>query len=141
MESTYDFDLETSWHYGYHGPGEPYTARRERSWADPCPKCGTEVTGIHGVSETVVINEQSVISVPNPACPYDEDDPHTPDCICTAVVNPCPDPIFNTYRQMPAAYYLKPCGHAVATFRIYTESRAEPGTLGALYEEWSKTDG
>ena len=84
-----------------------------KRWYDPCPRCGGEVTDLDYEVETVRSNPPSVIAVPNPACPYDEDDPDSPDCICTAVPDFAPDPMFDEMIPIGATFTMRPCGDVI----------------------------
>lgn len=112
-----------------------------RTWCDPCPRCGAEVTGLDATAIIVVTNEQAVIPLPNPACPWDEDDPDSGDCICSALINPAPDPMFDEQHVAGWEVTLHPCGHMRADLpKIYQETTAAPGTLGELMSDWAAGD-
>lgn len=103
-----------------------------RTWMDPCPVCGQPVTGFHAEAVTVTDNPYSVISIRNPACQWDERDPDSPDCICTAVINPAPSPLFDQVHVVGYRYWLRPCDHEVAKITLHSQEVPEPGTLAAL---------
>jgi hypothetical protein len=121
----------TPWHR--KDPAVPIITR---TWMDPCPHDGREVTGFDAEAITVRDNPQAVIGIHNPACQWDEEDPDSPDCICTSYINPAPDPMFDTIHVVGYIYTLRPCGHQVSKVRIYSQEVPEPGTLGALMAEW-----
>lgn len=120
---------------------DPAVAREVRTWCpDPCPECGAQITGISATAETVRSNPYSLIRIPDPYCPH-ETDPDA-DCTCTVIHNPYPDPLYDELH--PAGRMILralPCGHRIPKITIMRQERAEPGTLGALYEEWGKADG
>lgn len=124
------------------------------TWYDPCPQCGGVVTGCDGQSETIKSNPMSVISSRNPACRYDDEDPDSPDCTCTAIANPCPDPFYDETIVIGMNVTLHPCEHVLhytrgaagafvtgrsgrVTWKIYQRDRPEPNTLGELMQMWS----
>lgn len=114
-----------------------------RTWTDPCPVCGAEVTRADADAITVTDNPQALIPVRNPACQYDPGDPgNSPDCICTPLVNPAPDPMLDEVLITGWKYTLKPCGHRTGgTMRFYQQTTPAPGTLGELIADWAATGG
>lgn len=127
-----------------------------RTWADPCPACGGEVDPkrLSVDVEHVISNPQSVISVPDPGCPYDDDDPDSPDCTCLAVPDPCPDPMFDQHVPVAATFTMQPCGCKVRAsigggktggpmkdWKVYRQEVPEPGSLGELMRDWAAADG
>ncbi len=121
----------------WHRP-DPAAAIEVRTWTDPCPACGAAVAALDAEAITVVSNPLSVIGLHNPACGWDEDDPDSPDCICTPVITLAPDPAYDEVHVIGYRYYLRPCGHEVAgRRRFYEERRPEAGTLGALMGAWA----
>lgn len=114
--------------------GKP--GREGKTWMDPCPHCGAEVTAVHGVTHYVIYNETSVIGNRHPDCTWDPDNPDSEGCICgPAFVNPYPDPTYDQRVPTGTVFHLKPCGHTIPKLSIYMRERAAPGTLGALYED------
>jgi hypothetical protein len=80
--------------------------------------------------EHVISNEQSVISVPDPSCPYDDDDPDSPDCTCLAIPNPRPDPMFDRYVTVAATFTMQPCGCQVRALF------GPGGKMGGPMKDW-----
>lgn len=117
---------------------DPAFPRLTRCYCDPCPRCGAVTEGVTGRILTVRSNPQSVLSIPDPFCPYDENDPDSPDCTCQNFINPFPDPMFDVEVPVGHEIILHPCGHIVRNIRFYEETKPEPGSLGDLYAEWSK---
>lgn len=124
---------------GWRRP-DPAAAIQERTWTDPCPACAAEVTSIDGELLTVIDNPAAVITIHDPYCPWDDGDPDSPDCTCTQVINPAPDPAYDQPVPAGAIYTLRPCGHQARTIRVYKETRPEPGTLGALAAAWAEQE-
>jgi hypothetical protein len=113
-----------------------------RTWADPCPVCGGPVTSLDAEAITVRDNPTAVISIHNPACPYDEDDPDSPDCICTTVINPAPDPLWDEEIVVGYLFTIDPCGHQTQQkIRFYQQTVPARGTLGALLADWAEEGG
>lgn len=122
-------------------------------WNDPCPQCGGEATGIAIHYEHVRGNPQAMLSLPDPACGYDPDDPDSPDCICTAIPNPAPNPALDTFHTVGATVTMQPCGDVLrvpvgsdgklggqmAGWQMYQQEIPEPGSLGELMQDWAQT--
>lgn len=120
---------------------DPAVPRVTRMWTDPCPKCGAEVTAVHAETQYVIDNPYSVIGQRHPLCQWDVNDPDSPECICgPAIVDPFPDPAYNTRVPVSTLYELRPCRCVVRKVRFYTQEKAVPGTLGELMEMWSTAD-
>lgn len=128
-----------------------------KTWADPCPQCGGEVDPkrLSVDMEHVISNEQSVISVPDPACPYDPDDPDGPDCICVAIPNPAPNPALDRPVTVGATVTMQPCGCVIHVpvrpgtgkfgppmegWKMYQQEIPEPGSLGELMRDWAEAE-
>jgi hypothetical protein len=127
-----------------------------RTWYDPCPACGQQVTAFDLEPEYVIDNPTAVMSFPNPACPH-EDDPDA-DCICTVLLNPAPDPWRDEYIAIGVTVTMHPCGDVIraplgprgegsegsrplggllAGWTIHQQTTPEPGTLGELMADWA----
>lgn len=121
---------------GWRRP-DPATAIQERIRTDPCPACAAEVTSVDFEAITIRDNPEAVITIHDPACPYDEPDPDTSDCTCTVLINPAPDPMLDEIHVAGVIYTLHPCGHQTPRIRISRQTRPEPGSLGALAAAWA----
>ena len=120
----------------WHRP-DPAAAIEARSWTDPCPVCGEQVTEVYAVAQTVTDNPEAVMSIPDPVCRHG-DDPDA-DCTCTTLINPAPNPMLDWVHIVGVVYTLRPCGHATTgKVRFYEQTRPEAGTLGDLMTEWAK---
>lgn len=122
-----------------------------KTWYDPCPQCGGEITDFDYEVESVRENPDSVISIPNPACPYDADDPDSPDCICIAIPNFAPNPALDQLIPIGAVFTMRPCGDVLrapsgsggklggkmAGWKMYQQEIPEPGSLGELMQDWA----
>ncbi len=126
-----------------------------KTWADPCPNCGTEVDPkrLSVDLEHVISNEQSVFAVPDPGCLYDRDDPDSPDCTCIAIPNLYPDPAFDRQIVVGATFTMQPCGCKIRVpagrggfgapmkdWKVYQQEVPEPGSLGELMTDWAATE-
>jgi hypothetical protein len=110
-----------------------------RTWADPCPVCGGQVTSLDAEAVTVRDNPEAVLALPDPACRYDHDDPDSPDCTCSWYPNSAPPAWLDEEIVVGWRYTLWPCGHE-GQVTIYTETGPEPGTLGELMARWAEQD-
>lgn len=122
-----------------------------KTWYDPCPRCGGEVKGVDAEPQYVLSNPDSVLSVPDPACPYDPDDPDSPDCTCVAIINPHPDPVYDQRIPVGVTFTMHPCGDVIrsasgrdgkmtgemAGWKAYQQEVPEPGSLGELMRDWA----
>ena len=116
-----------------------------RTWYDPCP--GLRPAGDLSFdvdTQFVRDNPEAVLSVRNPACAYDEDDPDSPDCICMAVVNPAPPAYLDVMIPVGRIITMRPCGDAFPRwppgFHVYQQTTPEPGSLGELLADWAAGD-
>jgi hypothetical protein len=101
------------------GPGASW-------WMDPCGECGADVTGVEARAITVTDNPDSLIVIPDPACPH-EGDPAA-DCTCTVIPNPAPDPLQDEVHVVGYEYTLFPCGHHPARIQVYPASASGPAS-------------
>lgn len=125
-----------------------------RTWYDPCPACGEQVTGFDVEPEYVVDNPTAVLSLPNPSCPHLADP--DADCTCTVLINPAPDPWRDEYIAVGATFTMHPCGDVIraglgparggqgrkltglmAGWQIHQQTTPEPGSLGELMADWA----
>ena len=127
-----------------------------KTWADPCPNCGGEVDPkrLSVEPEYVISNPSSVLAVPDPGCAYDSDDPDSPDCTCIAIPNFHPDPALDRHIPVGATFTMQPCGcvirapggrggklgGAMKDWKMYQREVPEPGSLGALMQDWAATE-
>lgn len=121
-----------------------------KTWYDPCPACGQEVTGLDYDVQTVRENPTAILSFPSPNCPHLVDE--EADCTCPVLINPAPDPWYDQEVPVGAIFTFQPCKHQTCNpkdvriyqqdvpepWRVYQQDVPEPGSYGELVYEWAQ---
>lgn len=109
-----------------------------RTWAGPCPVCGGQLTGLRadamhsGLSGSSGSNAQAGFRSDSTASGL------SLTAICTALINPAPDPLCDEFHVADYVFTAEPCGHRTGQkIRLFRQALPAPGTLGALIADWA----
>lgn len=102
-----------------------------KTWYDPCPRCGGEVTGVDYAARTIRSNPDSLTAIPDPGCPHLADP--DADCTCIVLPNPVPDPMFDEEIVIGGDFTMHPCGDVIHAgrgglpgWKMYQQQIPEP---------------